>query len=106
MFHRNSGSSNFVCMGEELVDYSSNLMDATQIWANDPHQQLEMHTPVDPLVSDIQVDAYILEMEDVVATINDLGFIQPNPIATSEYIHSLQEDQRQPVLKIFSPSKL
>jgi len=45
-------------------------------------------------------------MEYDVATRNDLGFVQPIPTTTSEFLYSLQDEQPQPVLKRPSPSKL
>lgn len=93
-------------MEEELVDYSSNVIDTTQIWTVHPPQHPARQTLENPHVSNIQVGAFIFEMEDEVATINNLGFIQPNIAPTSEFLYTLHDEKPQPILKILSPFEL
>ena len=64
-------------MEEEIVDYSSDSMDTTPIWTDDPPQRLTRQSPKNPRETDDQAGAFITNMEDEVSTLNDLGFVQP-----------------------------
>lgn len=78
-----------------MVDFSSDSMDTTQIC-----------TPQNHHARDVQVEAFIFEVEDEVATINNLGFIQPNIAPTSKFLYTLHDEKPQPILKILSPFEL
>lgn len=93
-------------MEKELIDYSLDSLDTTQIWMVYPPQHLAKQTLENLHVLDVQVGEFISELEDDVASLNDLGFIQLTPEATSEFLYSLQDKQPQMLLKIPSPSEL
>lgn len=62
-------------MEEDLVDYSSESMDAMPIWMDDPPQCPTRKTPENPHEPNHQVGAFIIDMEDEVSTLKDLGFV-------------------------------
>ena len=80
------------CMEEELIDYSSSSMDATQIWVEEPYQQADGWTSEPSQELDVQVDAYLTGMVNVDGNIIDLGFTHPSTNVNVKNLH-YQEDR-------------
>lgn len=70
-------------MDEEFVDYSSDTMEASQIWVEKPHQQPTRVSPEPLHEPKVHVDAYILELVDVGGSLNALGFTHPRSIVNA-----------------------
>jgi len=97
--------ANVICMDDELVDYSFDSMEASQIWVEGPHQHQTGVSLVIHHELEVQVNAFTSEMDDVKVSLNSLEFSHPGSMVNPNFLQ-LQEDQAQSVLNIPSPSEL
>lgn len=98
-------------MEEDLVDYSTDPMEAMAIRAEDPPQHVILVSLVAVGEPDEQVDAYILVVGEGEVSLSTLGFkpseTTPWLTATNEPLASyLAFSQPQPVFSISSPSEI